>query len=125
MKRLVITFAAAALALTGCGAAQATPAPAKTITATPAAATIQEDDPAWDCATMGNRICGANPLERTEAWGAFRTVDLPEETLRQAFKVTYRGLSTEGVDFPPSQYVTLKSQLTPGKVHVFEIQPTP
>lgn len=120
MKRLLITLAAAAL-LTGCGAvAEATPAPVKTITATPA--TLQEDDPGFDCAVHGNRICGANPLERTEAWGAFQGIDLPEETLRAAFKVTYRGLSNEGVDFPPSSYVTIPSGLTPHKVHVFEVE---
>lgn len=24
----------------------------------PSAVSIEEDDPRWDCATMGNRICG-------------------------------------------------------------------
>lgn len=122
MKRIVTALAAVAL-LTGCGAAvEASAPPVKTITATPATAGIQEDDPGWDCLTMGNRICGANPIQRTEAWGAFQVGNVPEETRREAFRVTYRGYAMQGIDFPPSEYVTAKSQLSPGMVHVFQFE---
>jgi len=38
-----------------CAAGQDTPQPART----PGAVVISEDDPRWDCQTMGNRQCGA------------------------------------------------------------------
>ncbi len=38
------------------------PAPDKTLHAV----VISDDDPRFDCATMGNRVCGVNP----EAWYA-------------------------------------------------------
>jgi len=121
MKKYLALLALALTMLTGCAAS----AVADTKTPIPAVDNdgpgIQEDDPAWDCWTMGNRTCGANPIQRTEAWGLFDTSDVPADTLREAFKVTYRGLALEGVDFPPSSVVTIPSPITPGKVHVFEI----
>ena len=51
------------LGLTGCQAATVEPAPAPATVTTPTAtatptATCQEDEPCWDCATMGNKVCG-------------------------------------------------------------------
>jgi hypothetical protein len=40
------------------------PAPSVSTTATTAAvSSCQEDDPCWDCETMGNRICGPVAVE--------------------------------------------------------------
>ena len=46
--------------------------PRPTYAPTATAATVQEDDPGWDCNTMGNRIC-ADPakVHATEAWKAW------------------------------------------------------
>lgn len=66
--------AIATLALLG-GLAVGTFAPSPGIgSPTPAvtAPAIEEDDPGWDCATMGNRICG--PLtedDRARGWDAY------------------------------------------------------
>lgn len=32
----------------------------------PASGVITEDDPRWDCATMGNRVCGTSPVDLTD-----------------------------------------------------------
>lgn len=37
---------------------------------TPLPLRCEEDEPCWDCATMGNRICGPTVL-RSIPWGAF------------------------------------------------------
>jgi hypothetical protein len=52
-----------------------TPDPRTTPPTPSAHATLQEDDPGWDCATMGNRIC-ADPahVHATEAWEAWDKV---------------------------------------------------
>lgn len=115
-----LAISAALLTITGCGTSFETPAQA----ATPASQSqrIEEDDPRWDCSTMGNKVCAANTLERLEAWHLFKTGNLPENTLKGAFRVTYRGLALAGVDFPPSEHLTVPSSITPAKVHVFHIQ---
>lgn len=119
-----LAIAATLLTITGCGAvAEATTSnPAPTSTARPA--NIQEDDPGWDCLLDGNKVCGANPIERTEAWGLF-SPQFSEPALdgnHGDFRVTYVGIANEGNDFPPSQYLTIPSQITPAKVHVFTIE---
>jgi hypothetical protein len=118
MKALLSLLVVGATLLTGCAESSATAADVKTITAT---TQVTESDPAWDCNVDGNKICGANPIERTAAWGSFSTNALSGEVKAKAFTITYRGIANEGIDFPPSQYVTIKSGLTPGKVNVFEI----
>lgn len=154
MKALLTTVAIAAAALlTGCGAAaQATvhsephklqtPAPiVETVTDSPeedepgwdctihgnktCGANPQEDEPGWDCWTMGTKTCGANPIERTEAWGSFQTSSVSADLLKEAFRATYYGIANQGVDFPPSDYVTIPSQITVGKVHVFLVEKIP
>jgi hypothetical protein len=128
MKLLTTLSAVALLALTGCGvAAETTAQPTvkphnvrEVENALPSSP--EEDEAGWDCLTMGNKICGANPIERVEAWGAFRTDNLPEATLREAFKVTYHGVALTAVDFPPADYVTIPSAVTAGKSHVFLIE---
>jgi hypothetical protein len=96
-----------------------TPAPAPAPAEVP---TIQEDEPGWDCLTMGNRVCGPDALQRVEAWGKFQTSSVPADVLRTAFSVTYMGTAMPGIDFPPSQYVTIPSAITVNRVHVFQIE---
>lgn len=40
-------------------------------TITPLPLHCEEDEPCWDCATMGNRICGEPRVLRSIPWGAF------------------------------------------------------
>ena len=115
MKRLALLLLSAAL-LTGCGAATAAPPPPTPPTA------IEEDDPNWNCSTDGNRVCGPNPIERVEAWGKFQTDKVPADVLREAFSVSYMGTAMQGIDFPPSEYITIPSSVTPKRVHVFYIK---
>ena len=51
------------------------PAPSVTWSAPPVltqALACQEDDPCWDCHSLGNRVCGpASPEESAAAWAAW------------------------------------------------------
>lgn len=53
-----------------------------------AALTITEDDPRWDCRTMGNFVCG--PLNPSDAWAAWDEQDMTVDGMR----VEYRAEST-------------------------------
>jgi hypothetical protein len=124
MKRALAGMAAvaAALGIMACAA----PAP-EAPKAAPVANVIQEDEPGWDCWTMGNRTCGANPIQRVEAWGYFTPESLTSEVRESAFRVTYRGVALEGtaLDAPYGGHVvTYPSSITSGKVHVFEVEVT-
>jgi hypothetical protein len=107
MKLKVLAALAALMMLTGCGAA----AEAKD---------LQEDDPGWNCYVHGNKVCGANPIERTEAWAKF-DLDADKTVGGSGARVTYLGLSLAGTDAAPSNHVTIPSDVTPGKIHVFEV----
>lgn len=50
-RKLLIGLAGAILLFTACSASTATKAPTH----------LEEDDPGWDCHTMGNRTCGPDP----------------------------------------------------------------
>lgn len=61
--RLTLAMAAGALVMAGAIAEPTvipTPATPSVVHSVPQ---IEEDEPGWDCATMGNRICG--PEDRT------------------------------------------------------------
>lgn len=138
MKALLAILTMSAALLTGCGipateaTATATPSgffqgaknlgEGKNFDGSPQQKRLEEDEPGWDCKTHGNRICKASDFERLEAWGLFETDSIPADHLREAFKVTYMGVAMEGLDFPPSEYRTIKSAIAPAKVHVFHIQ---
>ena len=66
--------ALAALALAG-GLAVGTFAPTPGVgpsTPTPTTSIVLEDDPSWDCATHGNRICGpTSEADREAGWNAY------------------------------------------------------
>jgi hypothetical protein len=89
--------------------------------AAPVSSVCEEDMPCWDCKTMGNRLCGANPVERVVAWGKFNTSTLPAETLGTGFRVDYLGTAMPGIDFPPADHLTIPSSITVNTVHVFRI----
>jgi hypothetical protein len=86
--RLRTALAAAALAaaaLTAC-----TPAPV-----------CQEDDPCWDCHSLGNRICGpATDADRAYAWAVWDYADGPRALKvdpSRPYRVDYVGSS---LDYP-------------------------
>jgi hypothetical protein len=110
----------AALLLTGCGAA------VEAATATTPTAQCQEDEACWpanECLTVGNKICGGTAEEAAEAWSRIDTSKIPDTKLKE-FKVTYAGRALEGIDFPPSDYYTVKSSKG-GYVHVFNVARSP
>lgn len=57
---LILAFVSLGI-LTGCSTNAPTPEPVKA-TPEPAKVQITEDDPRWDCHTMGNKKCGTPPL---------------------------------------------------------------
>lgn len=60
--RVVIAAGAAALAvLAWCGEPDVADTKTSPDIMPPAGATCQEDEPCWDCETMGNQICGPLP----------------------------------------------------------------
>jgi hypothetical protein len=70
-------------------------------TSVPASITCQEDDPCWDCHSLGNRICGPqNEAEREAGWAVWEygngAHSLKVDTSR-AFRVDYVGNS---IDYP-------------------------
>ena len=57
------TIAAAAIALALAGCAPATPAHSTLPEPRPGTDTITEDDPRWNCETMGNKQCGPTAVD--------------------------------------------------------------
>lgn len=57
-RGLLISWAIVAAVAFGAGARFAEPAPASPRVAPATTIPLQEDDPGWDCHTMGNRVCG-------------------------------------------------------------------
>jgi hypothetical protein len=67
MPSLIAATLGAGLALTVIG-------PPQTVDQLPPSVTVQEDDPGWDCFTMGNRICGdPGQVHAVDAWQAWDT----------------------------------------------------
>lgn len=74
--------------------------PTENSTVTPAAVVeVEEDDPAFDCLTMGNRYCGDPDRAHVhEAWGAWDSTDgwtrlrVPTD---RSFSVDYVGWGTQ------------------------------
>jgi len=70
-------------------------------TSVPASITCQEDEPCWDCHSLGNRICGPQTeAERAAGWAVWESGNgahsLKVDTSR-AFRVDYVGYS---IDYP-------------------------
>lgn len=61
------------------GVGAPTPAPSASFTLPPVLAAhleCTEDEPCWDCETMGNRICGTatlSPTDRSDAWALWES----------------------------------------------------
>ncbi|MFB8025929.1 MULTISPECIES: hypothetical protein [unclassified Streptomyces] len=53
------------------GAARPDDVPARPVTVSvPGGSRIEEDDPGWDCSTMGNRVCGMPPALPVDCSGS-------------------------------------------------------
>ena len=109
MKLKALAAIAALMMVTGCGATATTPK-------------VQEDDASWTCLEDGNKICGSNAVEQSAAWGSFNIDSVPADIVAGGFKVDYVGVALEGVEFPTSEYVTVESELSPGKVNVWMLE---
>jgi hypothetical protein len=74
----------------------------------------QEDDPCWDCHSLGNRVCGpANDTERADAWKVWDYSDGPRHLTvdpSRAFRVEYVG---NALDWPRD--LTESEVALPGK----------
>lgn len=61
-------------------------------------AQLQEDDPGWDCNTMGNRVCGdPDQVHATEAWKAWDAGQgwrMLRVDASRPFRVVYVGTAT-------------------------------
>jgi hypothetical protein len=92
----MLLVGATALSLNACAAPALHSTPRPTVTA----ASVQEDDPGWDCNTMGNRICGdPQGTYASEAWKAW---DATPEVWRKLYidtsrphRMEYVGYATE------------------------------
>lgn len=104
------------------------PAPTQKSAATTAATTpipaIEEDDPAWDCHTMGNKVCGPTLQPwLADAWNSFDGKRVAEsvgpENAAQAFDLTYAGTYSTEPHWPG--YVVVASKVYLGIFHAFKI----
>ena len=127
--RFKVLAAAAALVmmLTGCGAAAEAvkvPKPLPVLTGLTVSAPqtplvpCREDQPCWDCLTMGNHLCGPTAAGQAEAWDAFKAETVAKLDLSKPFKVTYLGTVAHGLS---AKFYTLPSS-RPGIDHAFKIE---
>lgn len=111
MKRYIAMIAIAASLLVGC-AAPATSGPA---TAAPAdSVSFAEDDPGWNCHTMGNKICGIDP------WDSFDVDMIPADVVSQGFKAEYVGMFDPTT--LPSDLVGMPSTSASGVLYAFKVE---
>lgn len=83
----------------------------------------EEDQPCWNCATMGNFICGPTAKGATEAWEGFSTRGFTTEELSHPFRATYRGTTARENDLPYGhEWYTETSKANPKVSHVFELE---
>ena len=105
MRKFLATMAiASALLVSGCSAP----------------ATITEDDPAWNCQTMGNGVCGES--RESEAWESFTVDSIPADVVAKGFKAHYVGSYVKGQPLPTG--LTLIPSTTTNYVHGFWIEET-
>lgn len=124
-------FPVTAGALSG---AEASPASAVSVavpTTTPAPATVPapaqtpprcyEDEPCWDCLTMGNKLCGVDPANLEDAWASFDAEAVAEVVGKSvSFGAVYVG--TSGASSMAGYWVVPSLQY-PNTFHVFMIEP--
>lgn len=99
MKRVVITGAVAlSLTLGACSSGGIEPAQPPS----PApGSTLAEDDPGWNCHTMGNHVCGHAQRRPVPAWLSCNTItdsagyEFPAKAAR-AWRICYRNLNQPG-----------------------------
>ena len=85
---------------------------------------LQEDDPGWDCATMGNKTCGPNgPTSAAyleDAWASFNGAAVASKVgLSTGFRASYEGTYSTKPDWPG--YEVVASNQYPNTFHVFKI----
>lgn len=104
MRKFLASMAiASALLVSGCGVS-----------------TLQEDDPGWDCKTMGNQVCGVQSAElESDAWESFTPDVLPASTVASGFKVTYVASYVKGEKLPDT--LTLVPSKTLNYVHGYAV----
>ena len=100
MKRYLAIVAIVASLLTGC--------------AGPANAPLAEDDPGWNCHTMGDQHCGVDP------WGSFNEDALPADVVSEGFKADYVGAFT--ADTLPDSLVGMPSKVDSDVIYGFKIE---
>jgi hypothetical protein len=82
-------------------------------------APIQEDDPAWDCLTMGNKLCGVDPAKLGDAWASFDAEAVAAVVGKSvSFGAAYVG--TSAASSLPAYWVVPSLQY-PNTFHVFTI----
>lgn len=90
----------------------------------PPALTVQceEDQPCWDCHTMGNHTCNVSTeATKAEAWATFDTYTFKPSTTTRVEYV--RTLDAEPAHLPMTQF-TLESNAHKGTWHIFQSVPT-
>lgn len=121
MKALLATLALtiSAALLTGCGTpALEAPAPQQTITGTPTP--IEEDDPGWDCKTMGNKVCGGDTIDAWASWDKDPIHATRPDLKADGPRVSYMGRFT-GTNVK-REFVVVESATKPGTFYSFLIE---
>jgi hypothetical protein len=118
---LVLAGAFVALSSSGWAAASSSPVIRETSTVQ---TVLQEDDPGWDCATMGNKTCGPNgPTDAaylSDAWASFNGEKVADQVgLANGFRASYAGTYSTQPDW--QGYVVVPSLQYPDTFHVFKI----
>lgn len=84
---------------------------------------VEEDQPGWDCTTMGNKDCGPGALMMADAWQAFDGANVAQDIGKtdavDAFKATYVATYSTKPSWPG--YMVVPSKQYPNVFHVFKI----
>lgn len=85
-------------------------------------ARCEEDQPCWDCKTMGNRMCGPTAKGQAEAWKNFETNGFTEDELSAPMTATYLGMVNQNVVMPDGHEYYFVPSSTKGMDHLFELK---
>ena len=99
-------------------AAAPTPLPDGEQTVNMQTASLQEDDPGWDCNTMGNKSCVPFIVD---AWESFDGVDVAATVGEGvSFRASYYGTYSTKPSW--DGYIAVESVTYPSTFHVFKIE---
>lgn len=96
MRKIIATLAAVLL-LAGCGSGASGDAPAPAPATVTSAQPCEEDQPCWDCSTMGNRQCGP----KTDPYKAYLAKAPKGEKTLSRGDASLRALLGCGQEWPP------------------------